>query len=449
MRAQGSQEMGDPLSVDLDRYGERLHLPLPTVEGRVTEVLGLLIEGALKGAAVGDLCEVAGRSGDVLAEVVALKGNRAMLMPFGALQGLSVGAHIVPRGEASKIQVGEHLLGRVIDALGRPLDGGQLLERGVSRAVHAEPLSPFDRRPVKDRLNLGIRALDAFVPCGRGQRLGIFAGPGVGKSVLLGMMAKATNADVVVLALVGERGREVGDFVDRILGPEGLKRSVVVVATSDRPPPERVRAAAVATSVAEHFRDKGKSVLLFVDSLTRFCMAQREIGLAVGEPPTSKGYPPSVFAQLPKLLERAAPARAGGSLTGLYTVLVEGDEMDDPIADAARGLLDGHIVLSRSLANRGHYPAVDVLQSLSRLEGDLMNPVQREQTRRVRGWLGRLDESRDLIAVGAYRAGADPELDLALRKSTAIDAFLRQAIDEHPSEAETLEQLRRVSEVTP
>jgi flagellum-specific ATP synthase len=425
-----------PTSFDLRNQFAGLSLPLPEVEGQVTEVSGLLVEGTAFRAAVGDLYRIASRNGPVLAEVVALRGQNVLLMPFGHLSGLQVGAALSRAGDAACFGVGNEFLGRVIDPLGRPLDGKAAPKIGALRPVQAEPLLPMQRRPVNERLQLGVRTLDAFVPCGRGQRLGIFAGPGVGKSVLLGMIARATAADVIVLALVGERGREVGHFVDEILGPEGLKRSVVVVSTSDRPPPERLRAAFAATAMAEHFRDQGANVLLFVDSLTRFAMAQREIGLAIGEPPATKGYPPSVFSLLPKLLERVAPARGGGSITGLYTVLVEGDDLADPVADAARSLLDGHIVLSRQMAMRGHYPAVDIVQSLSRLESELTPPKELAAARLVRGWLSRLDDAKDLLAVGAYLQGADPVLDVALRQRERINLFSRQEI----SQIATLEQ---------
>jgi flagellum-specific ATP synthase len=424
--------------INLESHAERLSLALPAIEGQVTQVLGMLIEGNIKGAAVGDLYRVGARDQDILAEVVALKGDSAVLMPFGHLNGLSIGARLTPEGVASSCPVGEALKGRVIDALGRPLDNGPMPMIRERRPIYGDPLAPMDRRPVAEQMSLGVRSLDSFVPCGLGQRLGIFAGPGVGKSVLLGMIAKAASADVVVLALVGERGREVGHFVDKILGVAGLKNSVVVVATSDRPPPERVRAAFVATTIAEYFRDKGQNVLLFVDSLTRFSMAQREIGLAIGEPPSTKGYPPSAFALMPKLLERAAPARKGGSVTGLYTVLVEGDDMTDPVADAARGLLDGHIILSRSLAEQGHYPAVDVVKSLSRVESELLGKQHIQAARKVRRWLSILEESRDLISVGAYRPGADLDLDQAMRMQTLIQDFLQQDMDESTDLAETL-----------
>ena len=435
--------MNTPL-VSLASYAARVHVPPPQLEGQVTEVLGMLIEGVASGAAVGDIYRVQGRGEQVFAEVVALKGKHAILMPFGHVAGLHIGARLTPAGVASKVAVSQALRGRVIDALGRPLDGKPLPPAEARLPVYRSPLPPMERRAVAEHLSLGVRALDAFVPCGLGQRLGIFAGPGVGKTVLLGTIAKLASADVVVLALVGERGREVGNFVQSVLGPAGMAKSIVVVATSDRPPPERVRAAFVATTIAEYFRDLGLSVLLFVDSLTRFCMAQREIGLAIGEPPATKGYPPSAFALLPRLLERAGPARERGGVTGIYTVLVEGDDLADPVADAARSLLDGHIVLARRLAERGHYPAIDVLQSLSRLEGSLLPPADLAAARKVRTWLTRLEESRDLISVGAYRPGADLELDAALRQARRIEDFLIQDSAQRAPLADTRARLQQL-----
>ncbi len=397
---------------------------------------------------MGDLYRVEAREEQILSEVVAVEGTTAILMPYGTTAGLSVGARMQRAGDAQQVRVSRALQGRVIDALGMPLDGGPAFLGGQPVPLHRDPLPPMRRAPVDQRLPLGVRSLDAFVPVGRGQRMGIFAGAGVGKSTLLGMIAKNSNADVVVLGLVGERGREVGHFVRDVLGP-ALSRSIVVVATSDRPPTERIRAAFVATAIAEYFRDEGANVLLFVDSLTRVCMAQREIGLAVGEPPTTKGYPPSTFAMLPRLLERAAPEVDGGTISGLYTVLVEGDDLSDPVSDSARSLLDGHIVLSRELAERGRYPAVDVLRSLSRVESEVSEPWERESARIVREWLGRIEESRDLIAVGAYKRGADPRLDHALDRRDAIEAFLKQAVSDPVEINETLEQLKRLAEATP
>jgi flagellum-specific ATP synthase len=421
----------------LGPYAERAMLAPPGLEGKVTEVLGMLIAGSARDAAVGDLYRIESRDDEIIAEVVALRGNDALLVPYGNLSGVRVGDRMVPQGGASAIDVSDAMLGRMINVMGKPMDGGPALPRGTRRLVYGEPLAPAERAMVDQRLPLGVRCLDAFVPAARGQRLGIFAGPGVGKSVLMGMIARSAQADVTVMGLVGERGREVGHFATQILGPEGMQRSVLVVATSDRPPSERVRAAFVATTIAEYFRDQGKSVLLFVDSLTRFAMAQREVGLAIGEPPTTKGYPPSTFAMMPRLLERAAPDLHGGSITGIYTVLVEGDDMTDPVGDAAKGLLDGHITLSRSLANRGHYPAVDVLQSLSRVDTEVSSNEELQAARKVRGWLAQLEDSKDLVSVGAYKPGSDPLLDQALKKGPLIDRFLQQNIHEIANPVET------------
>ncbi len=435
--------------LSLARYHDVVRLGTPLVEGEITQVLGLLVEGTARDAAVGDLFRIRGRGGESLAEVVALRGDHAVLVPFSHLSGLRVGDRLAPAKEEGGVPVGRGLLGRVIDGLGRPLDGRPLDNIVEHRSAFATPPPAMDRPDVTERLPLGVRSLDAFVPCGRGQRLGIFAGAGVGKSVLLGMIASNTAADVAVLALVGERGREVGHFIQSVLTQQGMKKTIVVVSTSDRPAPERVRAAFVATTVAEYFRDQGAQVLLFVDSLTRLSMAQRQIGLAIGEPPTTKGYPPSSFAILPQLLERACPVAAGGSVTGMYTVLMEGDDLSDPVADAARSLLDGHIVLSRRLAEQGHFPAVDVLKSLSRLEGALLGAAEQRAVRKVRAWLGRLEEARDLIAVGAYRPGADPLLDKALKQTDKLNNFLRQRLGDRSPIKTTQEQLFAIAEETP
>ncbi len=429
-----------PLKPDIQPYGSRVDLPLPTLEGQVTEVVGMLVEGNAAGAAVGDLYRLISRNGEVMAEVVSIKGDRAILVPYGQVAGLRAGDRMVAAGGAASIEVSDGLLGRAIDCLGQPLDEGPALPRGERRLIYSSPLAPYQRAPITTPLNFGIRCLDAFVPCGVGQRLGIFAGAGVGKTSLLGMIAKNADADVVVMGLVGERGREVGHFIRDVLG-EGMARSVVVCATSDRPPPERVRSAFLATTIAEYFRDQGKKVVLFIDSLTRFAMAQREVGLAIGEPPTTKGYPPSAFAMLPKLLERAAPSIKGGSITGLYTVLAEGDDLTDPIADAVMALLDGHIVLSRELASRGHYPAVDVLRSLSRLENEVTSDGHLAAVRVVRGWMGRVEDARDLIAVGAYQPGADTELDLAIAQDSKIRHFLQQSLKEQSDATSTAQRL--------
>lgn len=433
------------LPLDLAAWRLRAALPPPAIDGIVTQVLGVLLEGSAHQAAVGDMFEVVGRQRTLQAEVVALRGTHALLLPLDHIEGLEVGARLVRCGSGAMVGCGPELLGRIIDGLGRPLDGGPPPAVSGSVPLHRRPLGLTERVPVRRLMATGVRALDALVPLGEGQRMGIFAGPGVGKSVLLGMLTRQSDCDVAVLALVGERGREVGHFVDQVLGPSGLRRAVVVAAASDRPASERVRAALVATSIAEHFRDQGKRVLLFVDSLTRLCMARREIGLAVGEPPTTKGYPPSAFSMLPALLERVAPARGGGAITGVYTVLVESDDLHDPVADTTRALLDGHIILSRSLALRGHWPAIDVLQSLSRLEPELHDRSERDAARQLRQWLSRVEEARDLIAVGAYRPGTDPELDVALAREPEVRAFLAQDLEEVGGLPETLARLRALA----
>ncbi len=398
--------------------------------GRVSNVIGLIIEATGVQAEVGEVCLVASeRTGiPVSAEVVGFRDGRTLLMPLGELHGIGPGTKVLPTGAPFRVPVGPSLLGRVIDGLGAPLDDSTAPLHVGFRSTIAAPPGSLQRPLIAERVALGVRALDSLVPCGRGQRLGIFAGSGVGKSSLLGMIARSTSATVNVIALVGERGREVREFVQRDLG-DALERSVVVVATSDQPALVRIKAAFTATTIAEHFRDQGADVLLLMDSLTRFATAQRELGLAIGEPPATRGYPPSVFALLPRLLERAGTSPAG-SITGLYTVLVDGDDMNEPIADAARSILDGHVVLTRALAHAGHYPAIDVLQSVSRLAGEIVAPELLGAGQRLRASLAALHEKQDLISIGAYRPGADPLLDAALEHRAQIDAFLRQAVDE-------------------
>ncbi|HEY1508659.1 MAG TPA: FliI/YscN family ATPase [Solirubrobacteraceae bacterium] len=404
--------------------------------GRVSDLIGLIIEATGLQVEIGEVCMV-GEGRDrppVATEVVGFRGGRTLLMPLGELHGIGPGTIVNPTGRPFRVAVGEPLLGRVIDGLGNPLDG--LAEpAGVSwRSTTGQPPDPFTRPRITDRVGLGVRALDTLVPCGRGQRLGIFAGSGVGKSSLLGMIARSTSAQVNVIALVGERGREVREFIERDLG-DAIGHSVVVVATSDQPALVRIRAAFTATAIAEHFRDQGADVMLMMDSVTRFAMAQREVGLAIGEPPATRGYTPSVFALLPRLLERAGTSPTG-SITGLYTVLVDGDDMNEPIADAVRSILDGHVVLTRSLAHTGHYPAIDVLQSVSRLIGEIATPEVRDAGTRLRTALAAYREKEDLISIGAYQRGTDPVLDSAIALRPRIDGFLRQQVHE-PS---TLEQ---------
>jgi flagellum-specific ATP synthase len=407
--------------------------------GRVSDLIGLIVEATGLEAEVGEVCEIAtGRSrAPVPAEVVGFRQRRTLLMPLGDLHGIGPGNVVTATGEPVRVTVGDELLGRVLDGLGRPLDEGEELPTGRVRSADGSPPAPLDRPRIRERVGLGVRALDGMVPCGRGQRLGIFAGSGVGKSSLLGMIARSTTADINVICLVGERGREVREFIERDLG-DAIERSVVVVATSDQPALVRIKAALTATSIAEHFRDRGNDVLLMMDSVTRFAMAQREVGLAIGEPPATRGYTPSVFALLPKLLERSGTS-AHGSITGLYTVLVDGDDMNEPIADAVRSILDGHIVLTRELAHAGHYPAIDVLQSVSRLVDEISARDVAAAAQEVRSLLAAWHDKRDLVAIGAYEAGSDPLVDRAISLKPAIDAYLRQPVDA-PSTPEQADQ---------
>jgi FliI/YscN family ATPase len=425
----------------LESWGDRLERgDLVRRLGKVTHLVGLAIEVSGLMGAIGDLCEI--RSGDRLlrAEVVGFRDQRLLLMPLGELSGVRPGSEVLSTGRPQMVPVGAGLLGRVIDGFGRPLDDRGPIEADALRPIHQGPPPVLTRQRIAEPLETGVRAIDALLPVGRGQRVGIFAGSGVGKSVLLGNLASHAAADVNVIALIGERGREVREFVERDLGA-GLARSVVVVATSDEPPLLRRQAAFVATAVAEHFRDAGRTVLLMMDSLTRFAMAQREIGLAVGEPPATRGYPPSVFALLPRLLERAGTTPHRGSVTGLYTVLVEGDDMNDPVGDTARAILDGHIVLSRDLAASNHFPAIDVLPSISRLAGDLLDPATSQAASDVRDLLAAYRDARDLIALGAYVRGSDPRIDRAIEARPAILGFLRQARKESTPRAESLRRL--------
>jgi flagellum-specific ATP synthase len=381
---------------------------------------------------VGDLCDIVGDSSDESStvEVIGFKDKTVLSMPLGKLQGVRLGTRIVARNKPATVRVGPKLLGRVLDGLGNPIDGLGALEYEDEYPLHRDPENPLMRENIKEPLGTGVRAIDSMLTCGKGQRIGIFGGSGIGKSTLLGMMAKFTSADVNVISLVGERGRELRSFIENDLGEEGLRRSVVVVSTSDNPPLVRIRAALVATAIAEYFKDQGKEVLLVMDSVTRFAMAQREVGLSAGEPPASKGYTPSVFALLPKLLERAGNFRNKGSITGFYTVLVEGDDMNDPIADAVRSILDGHIVLGRDLATRNHYPCIDILNSVSRLFADLSDPKHKESAGKLRELLAAYKKAEDLINIGAYVKGSNPQIDRALEKIEAINGFLRQQSNE-------------------
>ena len=421
---------------DLDPY---------RLDGRVSELIGLVVESRGPEASVGERCEImipGHRTGGprLQAEVVGFREGKTLLMPLGDSTGIGPGQTVVATGGALRVDLGQGLLGRVLDGLGRPIDGGAPPRVEARRPIDAPPPDLLGRPTIRTPLPLGVRAIDALMPCGRGQRIGIFAGSGVGKSTTLGMMARGTSADVNVIALVGERGREVREFIEHDLGPEGLARSVVVVATSDQPALVRIKAAFVATTIAEFFRDQGADVLLMMDSVTRLATAQREVGLAIGEPPATRGYTPSVFAMLPRLLERAGTAPVG-SITALYTVLVDGDDMNEPVADAVRSILDGHVVLSRELAHRHHYPAIDVLQSVSRLAPQLLSPEHLEAGGRLRGLLAAHRRAEDLIAIGAYVPGSDPLVDEARAKMGDIDAFLRQGTHDPYSRDEALGRL--------
>ncbi len=419
------------------------HVPPVQRVGTVTGVAGLIIESDGPNVGLGDLCVVRSPRVDfsVRAEVVGFREHRVLLMPLGDTAGLHVGCEVAAGDRPPLPRPGPELLGRVLDALGRPFDGLGLVPVDRLASGTGEPPHPLRRQRIKAPFATGVRAIDAFIPFGRGQRLGLFAGSGVGKSTLMGMIARGSEADVVVVALIGERGREVREFIEKDLGPEGMKRAIVVVATSDTPAPLRLRAAQTATSIAEAWRDAGKNVLFMMDSVTRYAMAQREIGLAIGEPPATRGYTPSVFAMLPRLLERAG-AGEQGAITALYTVLVEGDDMNEPVADAVRGILDGHIVLSRALAHFNHYPAIDVLESVSRLTRDVCTPAEVALAAKAREHLALYRKNEDLVSIGAYQKGASPALDQAIALHEPLRAFLRQAVDEPVSRAQTFEKLK-------
>ncbi|MFA5907812.1 MAG: FliI/YscN family ATPase [Vicinamibacterales bacterium] len=421
----------DPAAISLDAYFDLVRDTEPApMMGRVSRVVGLLVESIGPQARIGEVCELRRRGGAVVPmEIVGFREGRLLSVPLGDTAGICPGDRIVARGGVLSMPAGEALLGRVIDGLGQPIDGKGPLRAQARMPLKPAAMNPLARDPISSPIGTGVRAIDGLLTCGRGQRVGLFGGSGVGKSTLLGMMARGTQADVVVLALVGERGREVRSFLEHDLGPSGLSRAVVVVSTSDSPPLVRLRAAYGATAIAEHFRDQGKNVLLMMDSVTRFAMAQREVGLAAGEPPTAKGYPPSVFALLPGLLERAGNVRGSGSITAIYSVLVEGDDTNEPIADAVRGILDGHIVLSRDLAARNHYPAIDILASISRTMPQVADAEHRGKAGQVREWLATLRDSDDLVSVGAYVRGSNARIDTALDRREAVSAFLCQPAD--------------------
>lgn len=425
------------------RYIEHLrHIDPVLVNGKVTQVIGLTVESEGPDASVGDVCYIYPYKSTkpLKAEVVGFRDNKVILMPLGDLHSVGPGCEVVGTGKPLSVQVGYELLGKVLDGLGQPLDGSFLPSRMTHYSTHNAPSNPLKRPRVLEPISVGIRAIDGLLTVGNGQRVGIFAGSGVGKSTLLGMIARNTAADVNVIALIGERGREVLDFIERDLGPEGLARSVVVVATSDQPALIRIKGALIATSIAEFFRDRGLNVMLMMDSVTRFAMAQREVGLAVGEPPATRGYTPSVFAMLPKLLERSGTSPKG-SITAFYTVLVDGDDMNEPIADAVRGILDGHIVLNRNLAHKGHFPAIDILASVSRVMKEIVPPEHQEAAQFLNQLLSIYKDSEDLINIGAYQRGSNPEIDMSLKYIQAINEFTRQKVNEKVTFTQVQERL--------
>ena len=434
--------MGNTCTVNLKPYISRVRsMELLPWTGEVVELVGLLVESRGPAAAIGDFCEIhttAGRR--IRTQVVGFRNGHVLSMPLEEIDGLKLRDQILAREDQARIRVGPQLLGRILDGFGRPMDGLGEIPAGESRQLYTTPPSPLEREHIGQTLVTGVRAIDGLLPCGTGQRMGIFGGSGVGKSTLLGAMSRQSSADVNVIALIGERNREVRAFLEHELGEEGMKRSVVVVATSDRPAPLRVRACFVALAIAEYFRDQGASVLLVMDSVTRLAMAQREIGLAAGEPPSQKGYTPSVFNLLPKIFERAGNFRRG-SITGFFTVLVEGDDFNEPICDAVRAILDGHIVLSRDLAAAGHYPAIDILPSVSRLSSSLAAPDQLDAARKVREALAVYRQSQDLIELGAYSPGSNPKLDVAIRMRPELIEFLRQDASHFSPASETCRQM--------
>jgi len=415
-------------TISLEKYEDRLlKLDLIKYTGYVSQVIGLTIESIGPAVKLGEICRIYTLKGTepILAEVVGFKEKKVLLMPLGEMEGIGPGSKVEALGTTMEVNVGESLLGRVLDGLGNPIDGKGPLDSCKTYPVMASPPNPLLRTKIEEPLALGVKAIDGLLTCGNGQRIGIFAGSGVGKSTLLGMIARNTQADINVIALIGERGREVREFIENDLQEEGLKRSVLVVATSDQPALIRMKGALLATSIAEYFRDQGKNVILMMDSLTRFSMAQREVGLAIGEPPVTRGYTPSVFAVLPKLLERSGTSDKG-SITGLYTVLVDGDDMNEPIADTVRGILDGHIVLSRKIANRNHYPAIDILSSVSRVMPNVVSKDHNQLSNQIKELLSIYNSSEDLINIGAYIKGTNKKIDEAINKIDSINEFLQQ-----------------------
>jgi len=418
-------------NIDFDKYARAVdQTVLVKPEGRISQVVGMIAEGDSLGLGIGSLCKIINDQGrEIKAEVVGFKEEKALFMPYGDIRGVSLGSKIVPIASSPMVGVSDNLLGRVVDGMGQAIDGKGPIDHTHEYNLYGKPIGPMDREPIKEPLDVGVAAFNRMITLGKGQRIGIMAGSGVGKSVLMGMMTKHTNADVIVIGLIGERGREVKDFVEETLGEEGLKKAVIVAATSDSAPLVRIRGAYLATTIAEYFRDQGKDVLLMVDSITRFAMSSRDVGLAAGEPPTSRGYTPSFFVQIPILLERAGNMENGGSITGIYTVLVEGDDLNDPVGDTVRSIVDGHVVLSRDLANRGHYPAIDVLSSISRVMRDVSPRDHMAVRDKAVNVLSSYRSAEDMITIGAYIDGSDPDVDEAKHLMPGIVQFLRQGMD--------------------
>ena len=435
------------MNINFDKYQSIINnTHLTKDSGKVTEVTGLLIKGFIPGVSVGSICEIQTAASDkpILAEVVGFKDRQVLMMSLGGMRGISMGSRILLSKSVATVKVSDELLGRVVDGLGVALDEGPELEITEEVSLYGEVVNPLHREPIRQSLDVGVRAINATLTAGRGQRVAIMAGSGVGKSVLMGMMARQTEADVNVIALIGERGREVREFIENELGEEGMKKTVVVCVTSDQSPLLRMRGAFVATAISEYFAAKGKNVLLVMDSVTRFAMAMREIGLSIGEPPSTRGYTPSVFSTLPKLLERAGNFENSGSITGFYTTLVEADDMNDPIGDSVRSIVDGHIVLSRDLAHKGHFPAIDILQSASRVMKAVTTPEHVRMALKLRELIATYKDAEDLINVGAYKAGANPKIDRAIKAIDQVNEFLKQKTEDHSNMTQCLRMMSQI-----
>ncbi len=434
------------INIDWDNYINAVEKSsVITLDGRITKVIGLICEGRGLGMSIGSLCLVENKLGKkIIAEVIGFKDDRFLLMPYGDTRGISPGSRIIVKDNNPKTPVGENFLGRVIDGMGNPLDMKGAIESSIYYPLYGSPINPMERKPIKKIMDVGVCAINSMITIGQGQRIAIMAGSGVGKSVLMGMMVRHTSADVTIVGLIGERGREVKDFVEDVLGDDGMKKAVVIAATSDSPPLVRMRGAYLATTIAEYFRDQGKNVLLLMDSVTRFAMSSRDVGLAAGEPPTNRGYTPSFFAQIPVLLERAGNISGKGSITGIYTVLVEGDDLNDPVGDTVRSITDGHIVLSRDLANKGHYPSIEILGSVSRVMKDIVDQKHLHLKAKAVKILALYRNAEDMISIGAYVDGSNPKIDYAKKIMPEIDSFLKQDINTGVSYENSISKLETI-----